>query len=144
MRRKKYLFHKIRVFIIQVCLQIIQTQMCYLHSTSLTKSHFVCGSTMLFKHYIANDATSSFVSRHTQYYFNVTYCKHLTNNNMYYMHMYNYEFNKNMTSLYVKYTPFWDLLMLQLMRPAFPKLPYLFSTFHLEYPSVLSRLCPLQ
>ena len=36
---------------------------------------------------------------------------------------------------------FWDLLMLQLLRPVFPNLPCLFSTFHLEYPSVLSRFC---
>ena len=35
--------------------------------------------------------------------------------------------------------PFLDLLMLQLLRPVFPNLPCLFSTFHLEYPSVLSR-----
>ena len=38
---------------------------------------------------------------------------------------------------------FWDLLMLQLLRPAFPNLSCLFSTFHLEYPSVLSRFCCL-
>ena len=34
---------------------------------------------------------------------------------------------------------FWDLLMLQSLRPIFPSLPCLFSTFRLEYPSVLSR-----
>ena len=38
-------------------------------------------------------------------------------------------------------SPFGDLLMLQLLRPVLPNLPYLFSTFHLEYPSVLSRFC---
>ena len=37
--------------------------------------------------------------------------------------------------------PFGDLLMLQLLRPVVPNLPYLFSTFHLEYPSVLSQFC---
>ena len=37
--------------------------------------------------------------------------------------------------------PFWDLLMLQLLRPAFPNLPCLFSTFHLEYFLVFSRFC---
>ena len=37
--------------------------------------------------------------------------------------------------------PFWDLLMLQFMRPNFPNLPWLYLTFHLEYPSVLSRFC---
>ena len=35
--------------------------------------------------------------------------------------------------------PFWDLLMLQLLRPNSPNLPCLYSTFHLEYPLVLSR-----
>ena len=38
--------------------------------------------------------------------------------------------------------PFWDLLMLQLMRPNSLNLPCLYSTFHLEYPLVLSRFCP--
>ena len=37
--------------------------------------------------------------------------------------------------------PFWDLLMLQLLRPNSSNLPCLYSTFHLEYPSVLSRFC---
>ena len=37
--------------------------------------------------------------------------------------------------------PFWDMLMLQLLKPDFPILPRLFSTFLLEYPSVLSRFC---
>ena len=37
--------------------------------------------------------------------------------------------------------PFWDLLMLQLLRPNSPNLPCLYSTFHLEYPLVLSRFC---
>ena len=37
--------------------------------------------------------------------------------------------------------PFWDLLMLQLLRPNSSSLPCLFSTFHLEYPLVLSRFC---
>ena len=37
--------------------------------------------------------------------------------------------------------PFWDLLMLQLLRPNSSKLPCLYSTFHLEYPLVLSRFC---
>ena len=36
---------------------------------------------------------------------------------------------------------FWDLLMLQLLRPNFPNLPCLYSTFHFEYSSVLSRVC---
>ena len=35
--------------------------------------------------------------------------------------------------------PFGDVLMLQLLRPLLKNLPFLFSTFHLEYPSVLSR-----
>ena len=39
--------------------------------------------------------------------------------------------------------PFWDLLMLQLLRPNSSNLPCLYSTFHLEYPLVLSRFCPL-
>ena len=34
---------------------------------------------------------------------------------------------------------FWDLLMLQLLRPNSSTLPCLCSTFHLEYPLVLSR-----
>ena len=33
------------------------------------------------------------------------------------------------------------LLMLQLLRPDFPNLPCLYLTFHLEYPSILSRFC---
>ena len=37
--------------------------------------------------------------------------------------------------------PFWDLLMLQLLRPNSSNLPCLYSTFHLEYPLVLSRYC---
>ena len=40
--------------------------------------------------------------------------------------------------------PFWDLLMLQLLRPNSSNLPCLYSTFHLEYPLVLSRFCCLQ
>ena len=40
--------------------------------------------------------------------------------------------------------PFWDLLMLQLLRPNSSSLPCLCSTFHLEYPLVLSRFCPLR
>ena len=36
---------------------------------------------------------------------------------------------------------FWDLLMLQLLRPNSSNLPCLYSTFHLEYPLVLSRYC---
>ena len=39
--------------------------------------------------------------------------------------------------------PFWDLLMLQLLRPNSSNLPCLYSTFHLEYPLVLSRFCYL-
>ena len=35
--------------------------------------------------------------------------------------------------------PFWDLLMLQLLRPNSSNLPCLYSTFHLEYPLVLFR-----
>ena len=35
--------------------------------------------------------------------------------------------------------PFRDLLMLQLLRPNSSNLPCLYSTFHLEYPLVLSR-----
>ena len=41
-----------------------------------------------------------------------------------------------------RFRPFWDLLILQLLRPVFPNLLRLFSTFHLEYPSVLSRFGP--
>ena len=37
--------------------------------------------------------------------------------------------------------PFWDLLMLQLLRPNSSNLPCLYSTFHFEYPLVLSRFC---
>ena len=37
--------------------------------------------------------------------------------------------------------PFSDLLMLQLLRPNSSNLPCLYSTFHLEYPLVLSRFC---
>ena len=37
--------------------------------------------------------------------------------------------------------PFWDLLMLQLLRPNSSNLPCLYSTFHLEYPLVLSQFC---
>ena len=37
--------------------------------------------------------------------------------------------------------PFWDLLMLQLLRPNSSNLPCLYSTFHLEYPLVLSPFC---
>ena len=36
---------------------------------------------------------------------------------------------------------FCDLLMLQLLKPVFLSLPCRFPTFHLEYPSVLSRCC---
>ena len=36
---------------------------------------------------------------------------------------------------------FWDLLMLQLLTPNSSNLPCLYSTFHLEYPLVLSRFC---
>ena len=35
--------------------------------------------------------------------------------------------------------PFWDLLMLELLRPVFTNLPLILSTLHLEYPSVHSR-----
>ena len=38
-------------------------------------------------------------------------------------------------------SPILDLLMLQLLRPNSSNLPCLFSTFHLEYPLVLSRFC---
>ena len=37
--------------------------------------------------------------------------------------------------------PFWDLLVLQLLRPDSSNLPCLYSTFHLEHPLVLSRFC---
>ena len=37
--------------------------------------------------------------------------------------------------------PFWDLLMLQLLRPNSSNLPCLYSTFHLEFLLVLSRFC---
>ena len=36
-------------------------------------------------------------------------------------------------------SPFWDLLVLQLLRTYSSNLPCLYSTFHLEYPLVLSR-----
>ena len=36
---------------------------------------------------------------------------------------------------------FWNLLMLQLLRPNSSNLPCLYSTFHLEYPLVISRFC---
>ena len=39
--------------------------------------------------------------------------------------------------------PFWDLLMFQLLTPNSSNLPCLYSTFHLEYPLVLSRFCSL-
>ena len=39
--------------------------------------------------------------------------------------------------------PFRDLLMLQLLRPNSSNLPCLYTTFHLEYPLVLSRFCLL-
>ena len=39
--------------------------------------------------------------------------------------------------------PFWDALVLQLLRPVFLNLSCLFPTFHLEYPSVFSRFCSL-
>ena len=35
--------------------------------------------------------------------------------------------------------PLWDLLVLQLLKPDSSNLPCLYSTFHLEYPLVLSR-----
>ena len=38
-------------------------------------------------------------------------------------------------------SPLWDLLVLQLLRPDSSNLPCLYSTFHLEYPLVLSRFC---
>ena len=37
--------------------------------------------------------------------------------------------------------PFGDLLVLQLLRPNSSNLPCLYSTFHLEYPLVLTRFC---
>ena len=37
--------------------------------------------------------------------------------------------------------PFWDLLVLKLLRPDSSNLPCLHSTFHLEYSWVLSRFC---
>ena len=37
--------------------------------------------------------------------------------------------------------PFWDLPVLQLLRQNSSNLPCLYSTFHLEYPLVLSRFC---
>ena len=37
--------------------------------------------------------------------------------------------------------PFWDLLLLHLLIPDSSKLSCLYSTFHLEYPLVLSRFC---
>ena len=37
--------------------------------------------------------------------------------------------------------PLWYLLVLQLLRPDSSNLPCLYSTFHLEYPLVLSRFC---
>ena len=40
-------------------------------------------------------------------------------------------------------SPIWDLLMLRLLRPNSSNLPCLYSTFHLEYPLVLSRFCCL-
>ena len=39
--------------------------------------------------------------------------------------------------------PLWDLLMIQLLRPNSSNLACLYSTFHLEYPLVLSRFCSL-
>ena len=36
-------------------------------------------------------------------------------------------------------SPLWDLLVLKLLRPDSSNLPCLYSTFHLEYPLVLSR-----
>ena len=37
--------------------------------------------------------------------------------------------------------PFWDLLVLQLLRPDSSNSQCLYLTFHLEYPLVLSRFC---
>ena len=42
------------------------------------------------------------------------------------------------------FRPFLELALLQLLRPAFPTLWCLFSTFHIEYPSVLSQFCSKQ
>ena len=39
--------------------------------------------------------------------------------------------------------PFWDLLVLQLLRQDSSNLPCLYSTFRLEYPLVLSRFCSI-
>ena len=39
------------------------------------------------------------------------------------------------------FPPFSDLLIRQMLSPLFPNLPCLFSTFHLEYPSILYRFC---
>ena len=39
--------------------------------------------------------------------------------------------------------PFWDLLMLQLLRPNSSNLPCLYSTFHLEYPFGTFSILPL-
>ena len=38
-------------------------------------------------------------------------------------------------------SPFWDLLVLQLLRSYSLNFPCLYSTVHLEYPSILSRFC---
>ena len=35
--------------------------------------------------------------------------------------------------------PFWDLLFLQLLRPVFPNMSCLFTTYHLEYLTVVSQ-----
>ena len=40
--------------------------------------------------------------------------------------------------------PFWTCLFSNLFSPSFPNMPCLFSTFHLEYFSVLSGFCLLQ
>ena len=40
----------------------------------------------------------------------------------------------NIISGHLVPSPFWDLLMLQLLRPNSSNLPCLYSTFHLEYP----------
>ena len=39
-------------------------------------------------------------------------------------------------------SPFWYLLVLQLLRPDSSNLSCLYATFHFEYPLVLSRFCP--
>ena len=39
---------------------------------------------------------------------------------------------------------FWDLLVLQLLRPDSSNSPCLYATFHLEYPLVLSRFAPYE